>query len=185
MALVLNTMAEMGLRGEEGVRESILIRGGSYCGRKFETAHGHAIWFLEENQVKFYAEGTLVKVCRIAAAASSLGARRCRATGLAIFDWDFVEAKYGFAKPTKNVCAAACASLFAFRIDGQFGDAPPYQTIQRVPTAPAGECKCGTVRPMLCPFRAARWVFWERSEILTLAALVWRGARTYTQWSRW
>lgn len=64
--MVLSTMAEMGLRGEEGVRESILIRGGSYCGRKFETAHGHAIWFLEENQVKFYAEGTLVKVSHVA-----------------------------------------------------------------------------------------------------------------------
>ncbi len=63
----MSTLAELGLRGEEGVRESILIRGGSYCGRKFESPLGHAIWFLEENQVKFFAEGTLVKVTAVSA----------------------------------------------------------------------------------------------------------------------
>jgi len=39
----------------EPIRETVLIRGGVYCGRRFESAGGHAIWFVEEGQIKFYA----------------------------------------------------------------------------------------------------------------------------------
>ena len=35
-------------------RESILIRKGSYCGRRFEADGAYAIWFLEEDEIKFY-----------------------------------------------------------------------------------------------------------------------------------
>jgi len=61
--------------------------------------------------------------------------------------------------------------------------APPYQTIQRVPTAPQGSAKC-TSRPMPLPvqgysygyFGAQRNTSWQRSFGV---------GRTYTQWSRW
>ena len=28
-----------------------------YCGRRFQTAGGYAIWFVEENQVKVFEDG--------------------------------------------------------------------------------------------------------------------------------
>lgn len=61
--LVANTFAPSAADGCPVMRESILIRGGAYCGRRFETARGHAVWFVEENQVKFYrADGRVVHV---------------------------------------------------------------------------------------------------------------------------
>jgi hypothetical protein len=36
------------------VRESILIRGEYYCGRRFHTADHHAVWFIEEDELKIY-----------------------------------------------------------------------------------------------------------------------------------
>lgn len=52
--LVAHRFNELGIDDPEQFRETILIRGGNYCGRRFETAAGHAIWFVEENQIKFY-----------------------------------------------------------------------------------------------------------------------------------
>ena len=44
------------------LRESILIRDGYYCGRRFESDAGAAIWFVEENQVKMYrADGSMTR----------------------------------------------------------------------------------------------------------------------------
>lgn len=37
--------------------ESILIRDGFYCGRKFEASGFHAVWFMEEDQLKIHARG--------------------------------------------------------------------------------------------------------------------------------
>jgi hypothetical protein len=49
--------------GPEICRETILIRDGSYCGRRFEAAGGHAIWFAEEDQLKLVdAGGSVVRV---------------------------------------------------------------------------------------------------------------------------
>jgi len=39
------------------VHESILIRQGAYCGRRFDTAGGYAIWFVEEGQIKVFEVG--------------------------------------------------------------------------------------------------------------------------------
>lgn len=36
------------------LHEAILIRQGMYCGRRFECAGGSAIWFIEEQQIKYY-----------------------------------------------------------------------------------------------------------------------------------
>ena len=45
------------------MQETILVRDGSYCGRRFRTRNFHAVWFLEENQLKFYGpDGRVVRV---------------------------------------------------------------------------------------------------------------------------
>ena len=45
--------------------ETILIRNGHYCGRRFQRGGMEAIWFVEENEVKFYdPSGSLLKVIR-------------------------------------------------------------------------------------------------------------------------
>jgi hypothetical protein len=44
-------------------RESILIRDGFYCGRRFDLGTHRAVWFLEEDEVKIYGgEGKLLGV---------------------------------------------------------------------------------------------------------------------------
>ena len=65
---VAQTFAELGLSCEDEFRESLLIRGGAYCGRRFDAPAGHAIWFVEEDQIKFYgADGKLAEVVPAAA----------------------------------------------------------------------------------------------------------------------
>jgi hypothetical protein len=52
--------------GADPIRESILIREGLYCGRRFETSAGYAIWFVEENQVKIFERtGRVVDVLQL------------------------------------------------------------------------------------------------------------------------
>jgi hypothetical protein len=61
--LVRQTFQELRVPVTEGLEETILIRNGFYCGRRFATAAAHAIWFCEENQLKFYGEqGTVLHV---------------------------------------------------------------------------------------------------------------------------
>ncbi len=61
---IQQTLLELGCDTSEGVQESILIRHGSYCGRRFQCAGGYAVWFIEEHQLKFFdADGALVRVC--------------------------------------------------------------------------------------------------------------------------
>ena len=57
--LVSRTFAEFGLSDGE-LRETILIRDGQYCGRRFEMAGASAIWFVEENEIKIYRAGSPV-----------------------------------------------------------------------------------------------------------------------------
>jgi hypothetical protein len=60
---VADAFAQIGMPAEGEVRETILIRDGSYCGRRFEAEEASAIWFVEENQIKvFGADGSLVRV---------------------------------------------------------------------------------------------------------------------------
>jgi hypothetical protein len=59
-ALVRTTFSELGIDSAPLWRETVLIRDGAYCGRRFDVAGGHAIWFVEEQQIKFYlADGRL------------------------------------------------------------------------------------------------------------------------------
>lgn len=47
------------------LQETILLRGGHYCGRRFRAGAHLAVWFSDENEVKFYApEGGVALVVR-------------------------------------------------------------------------------------------------------------------------
>ena len=60
--LVQRTLQELQMPAQE-LEETILIRNGFYCGRRFQGPSAHAIWFCEENQLKFYGgQGTLLHV---------------------------------------------------------------------------------------------------------------------------
>ena len=51
---VSETFAGMEIPEPDQFRETLLIRHGNYCGRRFEADGAYAIWFLEEDQIKFY-----------------------------------------------------------------------------------------------------------------------------------
>ena len=60
--LVSHTLRDLGADSIDEIDETLLIRDGHYCGRKFECGEHLAIWFTEENEVKFYTEaGTVLK----------------------------------------------------------------------------------------------------------------------------
>jgi hypothetical protein len=45
--------------------ESLLIRNGHYCGQRFQSGPLTAVWFLEEDQIKFHAgDGSLLLVVK-------------------------------------------------------------------------------------------------------------------------
>lgn len=49
----------------EAFQETILIRNGHYCGRRFRAGAFEAVWFSDENELKFYApEGGVARVER-------------------------------------------------------------------------------------------------------------------------
>lgn len=49
----------------EAFQETILIRNGQYCGRRFRAGPFEAVWFSDENELKFYApEGGVARVDR-------------------------------------------------------------------------------------------------------------------------
>ena len=59
--VVTQTFAEHASPGVE-FSESVLIRGGFYCGRCYTCDAARAVWFAEENIVKFYGEdGTFLE----------------------------------------------------------------------------------------------------------------------------
>jgi hypothetical protein len=63
---VAQVFAELGIASGDEFRETLLIRGGAYCGRRFDVAQGHAVWFVEEDQIKFYgADGKLAEVTEV------------------------------------------------------------------------------------------------------------------------
>jgi hypothetical protein len=51
---VMQTFGTLGVANPAEMRESILIRDGNYCGRRFEADSAAAVWFVEENELKFY-----------------------------------------------------------------------------------------------------------------------------------
>jgi hypothetical protein len=60
--LIRETFNRLGADGDE-IRETILIRDGYYCGRRYQRGGLQAIWFIEENQLKFHAQdGSVLEV---------------------------------------------------------------------------------------------------------------------------
>lgn len=67
--LVNAMFAELDMSAGAEPRETILIRDGHYCGRRFDAENGHAVWFMEEEQIKFFrADGRLARVIEAIAA---------------------------------------------------------------------------------------------------------------------
>lgn len=63
--LVRQQFLTLSIPTEAGIEETILIRDGFYCGRRFTVAQAHAIWFCEEDQLKLYgADGAVIVVLR-------------------------------------------------------------------------------------------------------------------------
>jgi hypothetical protein len=61
--IVVQTLTDLGLSGSDDLEETILVRDGVYCGRRFDAHDGHAIWFVEEEQLKFFrADGSVARV---------------------------------------------------------------------------------------------------------------------------
>ncbi len=62
---------------DEQIRETILVKAGIYCGRRF-TVHGHVLtWFVEENEIKLMGpDGRLVISCSAGGFVNPDAARR-------------------------------------------------------------------------------------------------------------
>jgi hypothetical protein len=68
--LVTEKFVQLGLSCGAELCETILVRDGLYCGRRFDAENGHAIWFVEEEQIKFFrASGSVALVIDTVAAA--------------------------------------------------------------------------------------------------------------------
>ncbi len=52
--IVKDALTERGVTSFEDLCETILIRDGFYCGRCFVCGDYRAVWFLEENAIKFF-----------------------------------------------------------------------------------------------------------------------------------
>ncbi len=51
----MTTDGSVGMQPNPILGESILIRDGFYCGRRFHLAEHRAVWFLEEDVLKIYS----------------------------------------------------------------------------------------------------------------------------------
>jgi len=76
-SLICQTFAECGGATDRRPRETVLIRNGYFCGRRFEADGLHAVWFTEERELKFYDRaGALLRVVELAAAEQGAGQRK-------------------------------------------------------------------------------------------------------------
>jgi len=72
--LVAQTFASQGAEADEGFCETLLVRDGFYCGRCFSLSTMRAVWFAEENVVKFYGRNGEFLMAR------PVGEEECEAT---------------------------------------------------------------------------------------------------------
>ena len=55
-------LCELGAAREEKLRETMLIREGNYCGHRYRMDGFEAVWFIEEDELKFSDQsGTVAK----------------------------------------------------------------------------------------------------------------------------
>lgn len=50
-------LTALGVNDLSDFSETILIRHGLYCGRKYRCQGHNVVWFVEENQIKFFGPG--------------------------------------------------------------------------------------------------------------------------------
>jgi len=75
--LIRETFHRLGVAGSDSRRETVLIRNGHYCGHRFYDGDAVAIWFVEEDEVKFYGRGGgLLSVLSLSAAEFAAAAPR-------------------------------------------------------------------------------------------------------------
>ena len=51
---VFETLRRHGADLDTVPRETLLIRDGAYCGHRYQVGSHQAVWFIEEDEVKFY-----------------------------------------------------------------------------------------------------------------------------------
>ena len=62
---VQQTFLQLSADAPSSIRETILVQNGYYCGRRFTGDDLHAVWFVEEGELKFYGpDGTVLKVTK-------------------------------------------------------------------------------------------------------------------------
>lgn len=56
-------LGKLGVRNPASMHETILIHNGLFCGRKFHCEEYEVVWFLEEDEIKFFSPvGDLLKI---------------------------------------------------------------------------------------------------------------------------
>ena len=71
--LVHETFRTRGTPQDECPIETILVREGYYCGRRFACAGLRAVWFVEENVIKvFGSQGEFLEATRVSEAPDEL-----------------------------------------------------------------------------------------------------------------
>ena len=50
---ISNELVRLGADVNTSLRETLLIRSGNYCGHRFKLGQFHAVWFIDEDQIKF------------------------------------------------------------------------------------------------------------------------------------
>ena len=51
---IASELLSIGAGDVSDLRETILIRDGLFCGRKFQSQGYTVVWFMEENEIKFF-----------------------------------------------------------------------------------------------------------------------------------
>ena len=48
-------LEHLGVQEIDSIHETILIHNGMFCGRKFECEDYQVVWFIEEDEIKFFS----------------------------------------------------------------------------------------------------------------------------------
>lgn len=54
-AAIAGKLNSFGVEDADAVHETILIRNGLFCGRKFQCSGHEVVWFIEEDELKFFS----------------------------------------------------------------------------------------------------------------------------------
>ena len=53
--VIAEQLVRFGAQRVESMREAILIRDGMFCGRRFQCDGYEVVWFIEEDEIKFFS----------------------------------------------------------------------------------------------------------------------------------